>query len=303
MSATVTESTARATGSSMNPRRLPRPAASVSFVRHHAGLILALIAIILLFVVPCIMVVVRSFSDPTTGIENYVHVFQAPVYRRVIENTLISAGLCTVICVLVAYPVAYAGSTFGPRARLLILGLVLFAYASGTVPRAFAWLVVLGDRGLVNSFLTSVLGFDAPVPLLYNQFGVIVGMVHAMLPFTVLLLVASMSRVNASLVPAARTLGASGLRAFLTVYLPLTRSGVMAAGMLIFIYSLGFYVVPAVLGGPGQTTVVMSIQSLTLNLGQWGLGSALATIVSVVAAGGAYAYLRITRLSSLADEL
>lgn len=272
------------------------------YFAENGGLVFACLVLLALFVVPLLNVILRSFTDPSLGLANYETVFTGVVYGKVIVNTVISAVLCTVASVVLAYPLAYAAANMGRRVRRIVVGIVLFAYVSGSVPRAFAWLVVLGDRGLINSVLTSWFGLEQPIQLIYNLFGVVVGMVHSMLPFTVLLLLGSMARVNGALVPAARTLGAGPIRAFLSVYLPLTRSGILAAGMLVLIYSFGFYVVPAVLGGAGQTTVVMMIQNLTLNLGAWGLGSSLAVLVSLVAAVGALIYLRITGLSSLSEE-
>jgi putative spermidine/putrescine transport system permease protein len=124
-------------------------------------------------------------------------------------------------------------------------------------------------------------------------------MIHVMLPFVTLVMLGSMMRVGAHLVPAARTLGASPGRAFWEVFFPLTRQGVLAATMLVFVYSLGFYIVPAVLGGAAQTTIVMEIRELALGLGVWGLGAALSTVVILVSIIGAAFYVRVTGLSDV----
>jgi putative spermidine/putrescine transport system permease protein len=180
-----------------------------------------------------------------------------------------------------------------------LLGSVLFAYAVGTVPRSFAWLVVLGDRGLLNQLWMGLSHSRKPIPLLYNQSGVLIGMIHIMLPFMTLLLLGAMARVNPNLVPAARTLGASPIRAFWEVFVPQTRPGVIAGVMLIFIYSLGFYVIPAVLGGSQQTTIVMQIQNLVLTVGRWGLGAALAGLLAIFSVIGAAMYVRLTGLTNV----
>jgi ABC-type spermidine/putrescine transport system permease subunit I len=161
---------------------------------------------------------------------------------------------------------------------------------------------MLGDRGVVNQVITGPLGAAHPLPLLYNQAGVLIGMTHVMLPFMTLILLGSMMRVNPRLVPAARTLGARPLVAFRAVFLPLTAPGVLAGTMMIAVYSLGFFVVPAVLGGAAQTTVVMAIRDLALTLGIWGLASAMAVVVVVVSLAGAWVYVRVTGLADTAER-
>jgi putative spermidine/putrescine transport system permease protein len=183
-----------------------------------------------------------------------------------------------------------------------MLGLVLFSYAVGTMPRAFSWLVMLGDAGLVNQALSAHAGLRSPIPMLYNQFGILVGMTHVMLPFMILILLGSMARVGPHLVPAARTLGATSVAAFWKVFFPLTRPGILAGTIVILVYSLGFYVVPAVLGGAAQTTVVMAIRDLALNLGIWGLAAALSTVTVAVSILGAVVYVRATKIAEVHDR-
>jgi putative spermidine/putrescine transport system permease protein len=251
------------------------------------------------FFLPFALVAWTSVSDPTPGLENYREIATSPLYVTVLRNTIRSALWTTLGCVLVGYPVAYAIHRARGRWRQVMLGLVLFTYAVGTLPRALAWVIVLGDRGLVNQTLAAVGLTRAgdPVHFLYNQAGVLIGMIHAMLPFFTLILLGAMARVSRNLVPAARTLGASPVRAFFLIFVPLTRPGLVAGALLIFIYSLGFYVIPAALGGLTQTTVVMLIQSLVLTNALWGLGAALSALLVVVAVGGAAVYVRLTGLT------
>jgi len=253
----------------------------------------------LLFFLPFGLVGWTSLTDPAPGLENYREIATSPLYVTALRNTVRSALWTTLGCVLIGYPVAYAIHRARGRWRQAMLGLVLFTYAVGTLPRALAWVIVLGDRGLVNQGLTA-LGLTrtgGPIHFLYNQTGVLIGMIHAMLPFFTLILLGAMARVRPNLVPAARTLGASPVRAFFLIFVPLTRPGLVAGALLIFIYSLGFYVIPAVLGGLTQTTVVMLIQSLVLTNALWGLGAALSALLVVVAVAGAAVYVRLTGLT------
>lgn len=258
-----------------------------------------LIAIAVLLVWPVGHLIALSLQVPDGGTSPYVAIFSEPIYRRVILNTGTSAFATMLICLLIGYPTAYAIHSLSWPWRGIVLASVLFAYAVGTMPRAFSWIVLLGDRGLVNQILMQGLGLGQPLPLLYNQGGVLIGMTHVMLPLMVLTLLAAMARVPKPLVSAARTLGAGPFRAFAFVFLPLTMPGILAGMMITFISALGFYVVPAVLGGAGQTTVVMILRDLTLGLGRWGIGSALSITVIILCAAGAAAYVTLARIGEV----
>jgi putative spermidine/putrescine transport system permease protein len=253
----------------------------------------------MLFIGPIARMVWASLTDPAPGFDNYHTILRNPLYVRVLWNSVYSALGATIGCILIGYPTAYAIFRASRLWRQLLLGLVVFSYAVGTVPRTFSWIVVLGDQGLVNKVLFPIRGTEMPLHLIYNQIGVLVGMIHVMLPFVTLILLGSMTRVGAHLVPAARTLGASPVRAFWEVFFPLTRPGVLAATMLVFVYSLGFYIVPAVLGGAAQTTIVMEIRELALGLGVWGVAAALSSGMIIISIVGAAFYVRVTGLSDV----
>ena len=145
--------------------------------------------------------------------------------------------------------------------------------------RAFAWVTLLRRQGLVNNTLLGAGVIDEPLPLVWNEFGIIVGMVHYMVPFAVLPMLASMREIDPRLLDAARGLGASRGEVFRRVFLPLSLPGVIAAGVLVFIFSLGFYITPAILGG-GKTLMVAEWISLQiLDLIRWGLGTMMATML------------------------
>ncbi len=265
-------------------------------------LIPGLAAFAVLFVWPVARLLVVSLTVPAGTISPYVTIVSEPIYLRVIYNTAVSTLGTTAVCLLIGYPTAYAIHALRAPWRLILLAAVLFSYAVGTMPRAFSWIVLLGDRGVVNQALMTVIDLREPIPMLYNQSGVIIGMTHVMLPFMVLTLLGAMARVPARLVPAARTLGAGPLRAFALVFLPLTLPGILAGVMMTFIYSLGFFVVPAVLGGAGQTTVVMILRDLTLGMGRWGIGSALSITVIVICILGTALYVPLARIGQTEEQ-
>lgn len=265
-------------------------------------LVPGLVAVAVLFVWPIVNLLVVSLDVQTGTKSPYLAVLSEPIYLRVIINTAISSLGTMIFCLLVGYPTAYAIYVLPSPWRLIVLSSVLFSYAVGTMPRAFSWIVLLGDRGLVNQALMTTLDLREPVQMLYNQSGIIIGMTHVMLPFMVLTLLGAMSRVPDSLVPAARTLGAGPLRAFALVFLPLTMPGILAGMMMTFIYSLGFYVVPAVLGGAGQTTAVMILRDLTVGQGRWGIGAALSITMIVICIVGAAVYVVMARIGEIEEH-
>jgi len=143
--------------------------------------------------------------------------------------------------------------------------------------RAFAWVTLLRRQGLINEALMGAGLIDEPLRLIWNEFGIAVGMVHYMIPYAVLPLYASMRDIDPRLVPAARGLGASRFEAFRRVFLPLTRPGIIAATVLVFIFSLGFYVTPAILGGGRTLMIAEYIKLQILDLIRWGLGTMMAS--------------------------
>jgi putative spermidine/putrescine transport system permease protein len=265
-------------------------------------LIPGLVAMAVLFVWPIAYLVTVSFTVPAGSPSPYVAIATEPIYLRVIVNTGISSLGTTLICLLIGYPVAYAIHSLPRPWRGIILAAVLFSYAVGTMPRAFSWIVLLGDRGVVNRTLMQAFDLSEPIQMLYNQSGVLIGMTHVMLPYMVLTLLAAMARVPPKLTPAARTLGAGPVRAFVEVFLPLTLPGILAGVMMTFIFSLGFFVVPAVLGGATQTTVVMILRDLTLGLGRWGIGSALSITVIIICIIGTAIYVPLARIGEVDEQ-
>lgn len=265
-------------------------------------LVPGLVAMAVLFVWPIVQLLILSLDTPAGTTSPYVTVLSEPIYLRVITNTAVSALGTTVICLLIGYPTAYAIHILPAPWRPIVLAAVLFSYAVGTMPRAFSWIVLLGDRGLVNQVLMTAFDLREPIYMLYNQSGVLIGMTHVMLPFMVLTLLGAMARVPERLMPAARTLGAGAFRSFALVFLPMTVPGVLAGMMMTFVYSLGFFVVPAVLGGAKQTTVVMILRDLTLGLGRWAIGSALSITVIVICVIGAAIYVSLTRIGEIEHQ-
>jgi putative spermidine/putrescine transport system permease protein len=231
----------------------------------------ALLFLAVYFGVPLLQIAAQSIGigDDHIGLESYVEFLTDPIGLQVLIRTLITAIAITAICVVLGYPYAYLMTVAGPRARTLMMVAVLVPFWSSVMVRTFAWLILLGESGPINSFLVAF-GIG-PVPLVRNLVGAIIGMVHIMLPFMVLPMYATMRAVDRRLLVAAQTLGARPASAFFRVYLPLSLPGVYAGSVVVLMLSLGFFVTPAVLGSPkesllSQLIVARALQVLDLKL-------------------------------------
>lgn len=216
------------------------------------------------------------------------------VYRDIIGRTLTIAALTTLICVLLAFPLCAWLAGLSDRTRNLLLLLVLLPFWTATLVRTTAWMVLLQDRGVINQFLLATGLISEPLRLMYNRLGVIIAMVHVMLPFMIFPLLGSMRSVDPRLMRAAASLGARPFQAFRRVYLPQVLPGLMAGSLMVFIVTLGFYITPTLLGGPGDQMISFYIAQFTTGTLNWGLAAALSVLLLGVTGG---LYLLQTRLN------
>ncbi|MEE9194276.1 MAG: ABC transporter permease [Alphaproteobacteria bacterium] len=254
---------------------------------HHAGnaywLLVAplLVLVIALYAWPVANVLWLSVSDPQPGLQNYGLLVTQPLLGRILWTTVRICIITTLVSVALGYLIAYAMVHLAHRERIWMLTLVLVSFWVSILVRAFAWLTLLGRNGLVNAALVGSGLTDEPVPLVRNEFGVLIGMVHYMVPYAVLPLFVNMQGLDQRIMNASRSLGAGPLRTFGRIYLPLTMPGIFAASLLVFIVSLGFYVTPALLGGGRVLMVAEYVSVQVLVTVQWGTASMLATLLLV----------------------
>ena len=228
---------------------------------------------------PLVQILLMSLGVPNFTAGAYGRIFAVPAYGLVMMNTLWISGLVTAICLLFGYPVAFLLATASPKLARLLLLLVVVPFGTSLLVRNYAWMVILGNNGLINSTLKSLGLIEEPLPLLYNTFGAVVGMAHVLMPYLVLVLLASMRGIDRSLGLAAHSLGAAPLRAFRTIFLPLSAPGIVAGSVLVFIMSLGFFITPALLGGRSGTMISMVIEAQINQLVNWPLGAALSVVL------------------------
>ena len=201
---------------------------------------------------------------------------------RIFYVTFEISILVTVLALLLGYPLAYLMSQLPPRWAGLCMIFVLIPFWTSLLVRTYAWLVLLQRRGLINQTLQDWGLIDAPLRLVHNYTGTVIGMLHIMLPFMILPLYAALRSVDANYMRAASNLGATPVRAFWTVFFPLSLPGVIAGSLLVFILSLGFYVTPALLGGGRVMMVSMKIQQNAGLYFDWGAASALGVVLLAI---------------------
>jgi len=223
-----------------------------------------------------------SFLDAEGNLsfENYTRLVQ-PIYVLAFTQTFKISLLVTAACVFIGYPYAYF-MVHGPRKLAgLAMAILLISLWTSLLVRTYAWLVLLQRRGLVNDLLMSFGFVDSPLTLVHNEVGTMIGMVHIMLPFIILPLYAAMKSINPIYVQAAAAFGASPLRAFFGVFLPLSLPGLAAGATLVFVLCLGFYVTPSLLGGGRVQVLSMRIESDVSLSANWGVASSLGVVLLV----------------------
>jgi ABC-type spermidine/putrescine transport system permease subunit I len=217
-------------------------------------------------------------GDSFSGV-HYLRLVEEESYRRIFWTTFEIAAVVTVVAALLGYPLAYWLSRLPERWANFGLVLVLVPFWTSLLVRTYAWLVLLQRRGLVNQGLLSLGLIDEPLRLVHNWTGTVIGMLHILLPFLVLPAYASLRAIDPAYLAAAASLGASPVRAFWTVFFPLSLPGLLAGCLLVFVLALGFYVTPAILGGGRVLMVAMKVQENAGLYLDWGAASALAVVL------------------------
>jgi ABC-type spermidine/putrescine transport system permease subunit I len=257
--------------------------------------------VVAVFLYPVAQILILSVFDPSghLSLANYARIATTPVYLQTLIITFKIAGWTTFIAMLAGYPVAYLLANASVRARDSLTLLVLMPFWTSFLVRTFAWMILLGRNGAVNRLLISLGITDAPVSFIYNFTGVMIGMVHAMLPLAILTMLSVMQSIDTNLVKAARTLGARGGQSFWRIYFRLSLPGVAAAGLLVFITALGFFITPALLGGRRETMISQVIISVIQELLNFPFAGALSVLLLVATAIVFYLYDRLLGMSTL----
>lgn len=263
-----------------------------------------LLFIIALFIIPVAQILLLSAFDAAghLSMENYARIAKTSVYLQTLVITFKIAGWTTLFAILAGYPVAYFLANSSRRRRDSLTLLVLMPFWTSFLVRTFAWMILLGRNGAINRLLTALGIIDAPLSLIFNFTGVMIGMVHAMMPLAILAMLSVMQNIDMTLVKAARTLGARGGQSFWRIYFRLSLPGVAAAGLLVFITALGFFITPALLGGRRETMLAQVIISVIQEVLNWRFAGALSVVLLAASAVVFYAYDRLLGMSTLAGS-
>ena len=237
------------------------------------------IYLFLFFVIPISRALYKSFWDPTFTIEHYVRFFTEPVYLKVVFNSFKTAFTVTFFSLLLGYPSAFFLSSIPERVANKLFVFVLLPFWTSLLVRNYAWVIILGRNGLLNSVLIKIGLISDPIKLLYTFTSVNIGMVHVLLPYMILSLYAVMKGIDRKLMIAAQSLGAGRFQTFVKVFLPLSLPGVGGGCLLVFIMSVGFFITPALLGGPRNTMIAQLIQQNVDVLLNWGFAFAGAFVL------------------------
>ncbi|MGI9488433.1 MAG: ABC transporter permease [Geminicoccaceae bacterium] len=235
----------------------------------------------LLYGWPVLNILWLSISEPEPGLGNYAELVGNPGLAKLIWTTVRICTITTIASVLAGYLIAYAIVHAPPHRRSWMLTLVLLSFWISVLVRAFAWLILLGRNGIVNTFLIDTGLVAEPVAFVRNEVGVLIGMIHYMIPYAVLPLLANMQGIDIRIMNASRSLGAGPLYTFARIYLPMTIPGIVAASLLVFIISLGFYVTPAILGGGKVLMIAEYVSVQMLVTLKWGMAAMLATLLLI----------------------
>jgi putative spermidine/putrescine transport system permease protein len=199
----------------------------------------------------------------------------------ILVRTFWIAALVTFFCAAIGYPYAIIAASLSGWKRDLMLAAVLLPLWTSLLVRTAAWFILLQEQGLINDLLRWLHLIDAPLPLIFNRTGVIIAMTHVLLPFMVLPIYSVLITIPKNLMPAAASLGAPPLRAFLRVLLPLSLRGVASGGLLVFISAIGYYITPALIGGPGDQMISSIIAFYATGSANWGMAGALGVVLLV----------------------
>lgn len=223
--------------------------------------------------------------DRTFTLDNYIEATTEPLYQLLLGRSIIISGIVTVCTVILAYPIAYYVAMFGGKAKPLLLLLITIPFWTSYLIRIFLWKVILGYNGVINGSLMGLGIIEEPLTfILYNANAVVLTLAHAWAPFAILPIYVSLTKIDNSLLEAARDLGDNAFQRFIRVTLPLSMPGVIAATLVVFIPTVGDYVTPKLLGGTDGLMIANMIQVQFGKANNAPLGSALA-ILSMVTVG------------------
>lgn len=261
----------------------------------------ALALLLFFFVLPYANMLYMSFLTPAKDapyhviptLNNYIEAISDPFNWRILGRTMWYAFLTTILTLVLGYPMAYHMSRASGRTKGLLLMLLVSPLLVGVIIRSYGWMILLADKGLINTTLLKWGLITRSLKLMYNPFGVMVGMVHIYLPFMVLSLAGNLQSIHPDVEMAGRSLGAGPWRTFWRITWPLSLPGVFAGSLLVWILAVSAYVIPALLGGNNVLTSPMLVVQTVMDKFNWPLGSAQAMVLFLVTLAVVWLYVKL----------
>ena len=242
----------------------------------------ALLLVAIFFILPVLMLLLRSVLEPEPGLQNYATLLGSTTYLKVFLNTFLVAGVVTLISIVIGYPVAWFLAIMPEKWSRLVLAVIILSMWTNLLARTYAWMVLLQRTGVINKTLMGLGLIDKPLPLVNNLVGVTIGMTYIMLPFVILPLIGVIRAIDPAILRAAALCGANRWQAFVRVLLPLSLPGIASGALMVFVMSLGYFVTPALLGGTSNMMLAELVAQFVQSLVNWGMGGAAALVLLVV---------------------
>ena len=295
-------------GAIAEPRGTLRAGLGALFMRHEPLRAYALLSPTLLIMafgicIPFAILIAMSFwtqrgfdFDMTLTLANYGTSFEQPVFKALLLRSLAISGTCTIVTVMLSYPMAYYVAFHVHKHKMIWIILMTLPFWTSYLLRVFAWKIILGYNGVINSGLKAVGLIDQPLEfLLYSPTAVVITLTHAWAAFAILPMYVSLEKIDRSLIEAATDLGDGPVARFLRVTLPLSLPGIIAATLIIFIPTVGDYITPALLGGPDGIMIGNMIQAQFGKVNNWPMGAALAISMMITVSACALTFMFVTR--------
>jgi putative spermidine/putrescine transport system permease protein len=283
---------------------LRQPSWAVTFNRLWLLVLPAFTIFLLFFVVPVLSLLAIAFNPAKPGVvlfqrtltlANFVRWFGSSLYYNAAITSIVLAVIVVIVTLVLGYPLAYlVAKTKHPGRNSFYMILILIAMQLDLVIRMYGLMVLMGDNGLINAGLLQSHVIDHPLPLMYNGFGTVVGLVQLSLPFMVLSLIGIIRNIDPVLEEAARSLGGSRWATFWSITFPLSMPGVLAGSLLVFAIAISSYVVPALMGGWRVIVMPINIYQQISEQGNWQFGATIAVILFAISLTAVYAYHRYT---------
>lgn len=244
------------------------------------------------FFAPILRILAASVLEPRPGLSNYARLLSQPLYMDVIIRTLWISGACTALALLLGYPVAVLMARTRGGWATVIAACVLVPLWTSTLVRSYAWILLLDRNGILNGLMAKAGLISQPIDMLYGNAAVLMAMTHMLMPFVILPIYSALQSIPPELGQAATNLGAGPIRRFWSVTLPLSLPGVSAGCLLVFVMALGFYVTPALLGGPKTLMIATLISQQATELLNWPFAGAISGVLLALSLGIAVTFKR-----------